>query len=127
MLELKSVSAGYGDKIVLKDVSLKVNKSEIIGLVGPNGSGKSTVLKSIFGIVKVSNGEIIYEDKAIQNKQPSDISKSGICYIPQGGKVFTKLTVQENLEMGGVLIREREALNKRISNIYEKLSKVKRL
>ena len=125
MLELKSVSAGYGDKIVLKDVSLKVNKSEIIGLVGPNGSGKSTVLKSIFGIVKVSNGEIIYEDKAIQNKQPSDISKSGICYIPQGGKVFTKLTVHENLEMGGVLIREREVLNKRISNIYENYPKLK--
>lgn len=120
MLELKSVNAGYGEKVVLKDISLTVNKSEIIGLVGPNGSGKSTVLKSIFGIVKVNKGEILYKGQAIQNRKPSENSKDGVCYIPQGGKVFTKLTVQENLEMGGVLIKDREKLNRQISILYEK-------
>lgn len=126
MLKMESVNAGYGDKVVLEDVTLTVKKSEIVGLVGPNGSGKSTALKSIFGIVRVNRGKIIYYDDEIQNKQPSEIAKSGICYIPQGGKVFTKLTVQENLEMGGILIKDRKELDRRISNIYNNFTNLKK-
>lgn len=126
MLELNAVNAGYGEKIILEDVSLTVNRSEIIGLVGPNGSGKSTVLKSIFGIVKVNKGEIAYKGEPIHNKKPSDISRAGICYIPQGNKVFSKLTVQENLEMGGILLKERSEINKRVSGIYENFPGLKK-
>lgn len=126
MLKMESVNAGYGDKVVLEDVTLTVKKSEIVGLVGPNGSGKSTALKSIFGIVRVNRGKIIHYDDEIQNKQPSEIAKSGICYIPQGGKVFTKLTVQENLEMGGILIKDRKELDRRISNIYNNFTNLKK-
>jgi branched-chain amino acid transport system ATP-binding protein len=125
MLDLQSVVAGYGEKQVLYDVSLKINPSEIVGLVGPNGSGKSTVLKSIFGMVKVNSGEINYKGEAIQNRKPSHNATAGICYIPQGSKVFDRLTVQENLEMGGVLIQKRSELNERIASMYDQFPKLK--
>jgi ABC-type branched-subunit amino acid transport system ATPase component len=125
MLELQSVVAGYGEKQVLYDVSLKINPSEIVGLVGPNGSGKSTVLKSIFGMVKVTSGEINYKGEAIQNRKPSQNAAAGLCYIPQGSKIFDKLTVHENLEMGGVLIQKRSELNDRIASMYEQFPTLK--
>ena len=125
MLELKSVTAGYGDKIVLKDVSLQVGESEIVGLVGPNGSGKSTVLKSVFGMLKLKDGTISYCGTPIQNKKPSEHVEAGICYIPQGSKVFSNLTVQENLEMGGDLLKDRRELNRRVEQMYEKFPKLK--
>jgi ABC-type branched-subunit amino acid transport system ATPase component len=125
MLDLDTVVAGYGEKQVLYGASLKINASEIVGLVGPNGSGKSTVLKSIFGMVKVTSGEVTYKGTVIQNRKPSLNAADGICYIPQGSKVFDKLTVQENLEMGGVLIRKRSELNERIASMYDQFPKLK--
>jgi ABC-type branched-subunit amino acid transport system ATPase component len=125
MLDIHSVVAGYGEKQVLHGISLKINASEIVGLVGPNGSGKSTVLKSIFGMVKVTAGEILYKGELIQNRKPSLNAAGGICYIPQGSKVFDKLTVQENLEMGGVLIQKRSELNDRVASMYEQFPKLR--
>ncbi len=125
MLELKSVVGGYGDKKVLNGISLSVGDAEIVGLVGPNGSGKSTVLKSVFGMVKVDSGEILYKGDPIQNRKSFLNVKAGICYIPQGNKVFDKLTVQENLEMGGALINDRKLLLQRIDDMYDKFSQLK--
>lgn len=125
MLQLNSVVAGYEEKKVLQGVTLQVGSSEIVGLVGPNGSGKSTVLKSIFGMVKVSNGEISFKGNPIQNRKPYLNVEDGICYVPQGSKVFDKLTVQENLEMGGLLLRDRKLLQQRIDQMYEKYPKLK--
>ena len=71
MIELKDVVGGYGEKSVLNEVSLHIGPSEIVGLVGPNGSGKSTVLKSIYGLVKVEAGDIFFEGVKIQNRKPS--------------------------------------------------------
>lgn len=125
MLELKSVKAGYHEKQVLNGVSLSVGESEIVGLVGPNGSGKSTVLKSVFGMLKPSEGEILFNGEAIQGRSPSENVKAGISYIPQGSKVFSNLTVQENLEMGGVLLDDRKALKERVETLYERFPKLK--
>lgn len=125
MLELKSVKAGYHEKLVLNGVSLSVRESEIVGLVGPNGSGKSTVLKSIFGMLKPSEGEILFNGEAIQGRSASENVKAGISYIPQGSKVFSNLTVQENLEMGGVLLDDRKALKERVETLYERFPKLK--
>lgn len=125
MLELKSVKAGYSEKLVLNGVTLSVGESEIVGLVGPNGSGKSTVLKSIFGMLKPSEGEILFNGEAIQGRSPSENAKAGISYIPQGSKVFGKLTVQENLEMGGVLLDDRKELKERVENMYERFPKLR--
>jgi len=125
VLELKSVVAGYGDKTILQGVNLDVRESELVGLVGPNGSGKSTVLKSIFGMVKVSDGEIWFKGKDIKNRKPRENTEDSICYIPQGNNVFDKLTVDENLQMGGILLRDRRELNRRIDSLYEKFPKLK--
>ncbi len=125
MLQLENVSAGYGDKLVLSGVTLNVGESEIVGLVGPNGSGKSTVLKSIFGILKLSGGSISYNGNPIHNRGAAANVKEGICYVPQGSKVFPHLTVQENLEMGGVLLKDSHELNMRIEQMYERFPKLK--
>lgn len=125
MLEIESVVGGYGGKRVLQDVTLHVRKKEIVGLVGPNGSGKSTVLKAIFGMLKVDGGTVTYQGKGIQNRKPSQNVLAGISYIPQGNRVFDKLTVQENIEMGGVLIKDVKILNERIDLMYEQFPKLK--
>ena len=125
MLKLEQVKAGYGDKLVLNGVNLALYPGEICGLVGPNGSGKSTVLKSIFGMVRVISGNVIYMDQSIQNRNASINVRSGISYIPQGSKVFGRLTVQENLELGGSLIIDRKKLNERIESMYERFPRLK--
>ena len=125
MLQLKDVKAGYDEKLVLNGVTLSVGEGEIVGLVGPNGSGKSTVLKSIFGMLKPSEGEILWNGVPIGGKSPSENARAGISYIPQGSKVFGKLTVQENLEMGGVLLDDRRLLRERIEALYEKFPKLR--
>ena len=119
MIELKDVVGGYGQKRVLNEVSLYIRASEIVGLVGPNGSGKSTVLKSIYGLVKVQTGDILFEGVKIQNRKPSINAANGIGYIPQGNKIFDRLNVQENLELGGFFLRDQKELNQRIDQIYK--------
>lgn len=125
LLELKSVVAGYGGKRVLHGVDLKIQRNEIVGLVGPNGSGKSTVLKSIFGMVKVSKGKIIYKEEDIKNRKTSKNNEDGICYIPQSNNTFDKLTVHENLLMGGILLKDRKELEKKIETVYDKFPKLR--
>ena len=125
MLDVNNISAGYGEKLVLNGVTLHVGESEIVGLVGPNGSGKSTVLKSIFGLLRVSDGTVVYQGEAIRNRASADNVRAGICYIPQGSKVFPHLTVQENIEMGGVLIDDRKLLQQRVEEMYEKFPKLR--
>lgn len=125
MLELNDIHAGYGEKLVLNGVSLKVGQNEIVGLVGPNGSGKSTVLKSTFGMLKITKGYVQYNGENIHNRSVAANVKSGICYIPQGSKVFPHLTVQENMEMGGVLLDDGKELARRIEQMYEMFPKLK--
>lgn len=125
MLQLNDVHAGYGEKLVLNGVTLNVGENEIVGLVGPNGSGKSTVLKSTFGLLKLSKGSVSYNGLDIHNRGAAANVKSGICYVPQGSKVFPHLTVQENMEMGGVLLDDSRELQARIEQMYEKFPKLK--
>lgn len=126
MLQMVNVVAGYGDKTVLNGVSLELKESEVLGLVGPNGSGKSTVLKTIFGLVGVSSGDVLYRSVPIQNRKSSLNVQDGIGYIPQGNAIFDKLTVQENLEMGGVLLKDRKLLQERVESMYDRFPKLKR-
>jgi branched-chain amino acid transport system ATP-binding protein len=95
-----------------------VANSEIVGLVGPNGSGKSTILKSIYGLLKVDEGEILYSGVRIHNRKPSINAREGIGYIPQGNKIFARLTVHENLELGGFVLQDQKGIARRINEIY---------
>jgi branched-chain amino acid transport system ATP-binding protein len=94
--------AGYGaaDEI-LKGVDLRVEPGEIVGIIGPNGAGKSTLLKAIAGLLKPKAGAIRLDDRDITGKEPRDISRLGLAYVPQEHNIFPSMSVRENLEMGG--------------------------
>jgi len=92
LLEVSKIRSGYGKNEVLHGVSFHVDQSEIICIIGPNGSGKSTVLKSVFGILEVREGNVTFEEQKITNLKPREIIRRGISYIPQGRTVFHTLT-----------------------------------
>ena len=104
MLELKDIQSGYDKKQVLFDISMQIEKGEIVSIVGPNGAGKSTILKVICGAIPVWNGNIAFKSKSINNSSISQNIKSGITIAPQGNRVFNELTVRDNLELGGYLL-----------------------
>jgi branched-chain amino acid transport system ATP-binding protein len=119
MLKLENVQAGYGNILAIKDVSLEINKGEIITLIGANGAGKSTILMTISGVVKCRSGRIIFKDKEIHKNSSDEIVKMGICQVPEGRHIFPLLTVQENLDMGAFLRNDREEIKKDLEYVYD--------
>ncbi len=119
MLRLHNVQTFYGNVQVLKDVSIEVSRGEIITLIGANGAGKTTTLMSISGIVPPRAGEILFDDKPIQNLSPDDIVALGISLVPEGRRIFPRLTVMENLDMGAFLRRDKVEIRKDVSHIFE--------
>ncbi len=99
-LKVENIYAGYGKKEVLRGVSLNVEKNEIVAIIGPNGAGKSTLLKVIAGFLTPFEGKIILDGNDITRMPPYRRTDMGIAYFMQGGKVFSNLTVRENLEIG---------------------------
>lgn len=104
LLELKNVQTFYGAIHALKGISLTVEKGEVVTLIGSNGAGKSTTLKTISGLLKPKEGEILLEGKRIDGLLPHQITELGIGHVPEGRKIFPRLTVTENLEMGGFTV-----------------------
>ena len=100
MLEVRGIHSYYGQAHILTDVSLTLSKGEIVVLVGRNGAGKSTTIKSIMGMVRVTKGAIAYEGEEILGEPPNRIARRGIGYVPEERRIFTRLTVQENLDCG---------------------------
>ena len=100
MLELSGVSSAYGAVEVLKEISFKLAKGEILGLMGRNGAGKTTVLKSIMGLVPKRRGSLRLAGEEISHLAPHAVPARGIAYVPQGRRLFSELTVAENLRMG---------------------------
>ena len=100
--------AGYGGSPVLHGVSIAVEPGEVVSIVGPNGSGKSTLLKGVVGIVEIQSGRVLVGDQDVTGWSPEDVARIGVGYVPQIDDVFAPLTVRENLEMGGYLLKSRE-------------------
>ena len=100
MLEVRRLNAGYGRAQILFDLDLDAGQGEIVALLGRNGAGKSTTLKSIIGLVRPHSGEIRFAGKRIDRLQPFQIARLGIGYVPEDRRIFTDLTVAENLEVG---------------------------
>jgi branched-chain amino acid transport system ATP-binding protein len=100
VLELKSISGGYGETEILHAVSLRVDPKEIVVIIGPNGAGKSTAMKAVFGLLHLSGGTVTLDNEDITGQPPDQVVRKGVCYVPQVGNVFPNLSVQENLEMG---------------------------
>jgi branched-chain amino acid transport system ATP-binding protein len=100
MLEVHGIHSYYGQAHILSEVSLTLAKGEIVVLVGRNGAGKSTTIKSIMGMVRVTRGSIAYDGEEILGEPPNRIARRGIGYVPEERRIFTRLTVQENLDCG---------------------------
>jgi len=120
ILEVKNLSVYYGTVRALEDISFSVNQGEIVSLLGPNGAGKSTALKAICGLVPVDKGEICFQDKSISGLTPDRLVKKGLCLVPEGRRVFTTMTVIENLEMGAFTLSRGDSseLQKRLEKVY---------
>ncbi len=119
MLQLDNVVASYVPGVeILRGVSLRVEQGEIVCLVGPNGAGKSTVLRAISGFLKPSSGSILFDGKSIAGMPPEQVLMAGITHVPQGHSVFPRMTVYENLLMGGFTIRDRAVLARRLEKVY---------
>lgn len=117
VLRLQDIDAGYGDSPILRGVSLHVDPGEVVVVIGPNGAGKSTALKAVFGLLNITAGKVLLEDREITNTPPERVVRQGVCYVPQTGNVFVSLTVQENLEMGAYV--RRDDWRPRLKEIYE--------
>ncbi len=118
MLELRNVSAAYGNIQVLHDIDIVINRGEIITLIGANGAGKSTTLMAISGIVPVRSGKIMFEDEPIHKLSPEKLVAKGICQVPEGRRIFPQLTVQENLDMGAFLRDDADGIKDDIDYVF---------
>lgn len=99
-LEIRGLSAGYGRARVLFDLDLEVRAGEVVALLGRNGAGKSTTLKAIMGLVAPTSGEVIFDGQHLEGLEPHRIARLGVGYVPEDRRIFTELTVEENLEVG---------------------------
>jgi branched-chain amino acid transport system ATP-binding protein len=100
MLSVRNLDAYYGRAHILTDLSLEVGKGEVVVLLGRNGAGKSTTLKSIMGLVRPARGELAFAGQRIDRLEPYEIAALGLGYVPEDRRIFTELTVMENLEVG---------------------------
>ena len=119
MLELSNVSAAYGDIRALWDVSLRVEKGNIVTLLGSNGAGKTTTLRTVSGVLHPIGGNILFEGESIVNRAPHDIVELGIAHIPEGRRLFPDMTVVENLEMGSYPLNARSRRRQTLQSIFE--------
>jgi len=118
MLELKNVRTFYGNIMALKDVSLWVPAGEIVALIGANGAGKTTTLMSVSGIVPPRAGEILFLGQPIQALGANEIVSLGISQVPEGRRIFPKMSVAENLDMGAFLRSDRAGIKSDLDYIY---------
>lgn len=118
ILELTDISVRYGVVNALDQVSLGVRDGEMVAVMGPNGAGKSTVLKAIMGLAPVVNGEVLWRQRPLA-AETHEIVKEGIAFVPQGRRVFTHLTIAENLEMGCLHLSDRIEKQRRLDSVME--------
>ena len=119
MLEIKNIETFYGKIQALRSVDIKVNTGEIVSLIGANGAGKSTLLMTVSGINKAKKGEIIFNGSNIENEEPHKIVNLGISQVPEGRRIFSKLTVEENLKLGSYVHNEGKNYEQDIEEIFE--------
>ncbi len=119
LLSINKLISGYEDKKIINGLNLEIDFGEIVAIIGANGSGKSTVLKSIFNLCSIYSGSIFWKDgKNITNLPTYKKILNGISYVPQGEHIFNQLTVQENLEMGAFVLKNKKLKQRRIDKIY---------
>jgi branched-chain amino acid transport system ATP-binding protein len=119
MLKVEGINVYYGIIQALKGVSLEINEGEIVTLIGANGAGKSTLLKTISGLEKPKQGDILFEGKSIAGKQAQTIVKHGISQVPEGRRVFANMSVMENLELGAYLRKDKAGIREDYEKVFD--------
>lgn len=119
MLEIKDLHVHYGVIEALKGISLEVNEGEIVALIGANGAGKTTMMQSISGIVKKSGGEINFLNESIMKANPKHIVEMGLTQVPEGRRIFTGMSVYENLMMGAFLRKDKDGIKHDYAKVCE--------
>ncbi|MGE5482664.1 MAG: ABC transporter ATP-binding protein [Bacteroidota bacterium] len=125
MLELQNLHVYYGGIHALKGVSLMVQPGEIVTLIGANGAGKSTTLRSVSGLVRVREGQILWDGKPIHGLRADDIVARGIVHVPEGRRVFATMSVRENLDLGAYLRRDRQGVEEDREKVYQLFPRLK--
>jgi len=118
MLDLRNVTAGYGQFTALWDVSLTVARGEAVAVVGPNGAGKTTLLRVISGVIAPVRGELLFEGRPLTGRPAHEIVAHGIAHVPEGRRLFPRLTVADNLKMGAFLPAARREYRGSLERVY---------
>ena len=120
MLEIEGLHCSYGKVTVVRDVSMKVGKGELVTLIGANGAGKTTTLKAISGLIPITAKHIIFDGEDITGASPQTILSRGIAHCPEGRRAFPYMTVQENLDMGSYLRKDQDGINTDLERLFER-------
>jgi len=125
LLEVNNIVVYYEKALALKNISLKVERGEIVALIGSNGAGKTTTLRAISGMVKVHSGRIVFEGRDITNLPPYKIASLGIIHVPEGRGLFPYMSVIENLEMGAYLRRDSDSIKEDLEYVFSIFPRLK--
>ena len=118
MLSLNNISVGYKGLMAVQDISFRINEGEIVSLIGSNGAGKSTIVKTIAGLIHPWKGEILFKNAPIHQVPPFNIVTKGISMIPEGRKLFGRLSVLDNLLLGAYTVQSRADIEKNLQNVF---------
>jgi branched-chain amino acid transport system ATP-binding protein len=119
MLELEDINTFYGDLQALWGISMQVKEGELVALVGPNGAGKTTTLRTISGLLKPASGKISFHGQSLEKVSVHKIVELGVCQVPESGRVFTRMSVLENLELGAFTSKARKEKDQTLARVYE--------
>ena len=119
LLDIRGIDVFYGDVQVVYDLSLTVNEGEVVSIIGGNGAGKSTLLRTISGLLKPSAGEILFQGQPMHTRLPEDIVEAGLIHVPEGRRLFSLMSVADNLIVGGHNKRAYPNVDRNLVNVYQ--------
>ncbi|MFB0917692.1 MAG: ABC transporter ATP-binding protein [Clostridiaceae bacterium] len=125
MLKVENLNIFYGNIHAVHDVSLHVNEGEIVSLIGANGAGKTTILQTISGLKKAASGTVILKDQDLLKTECFKILPLGLAHVPEGRRIFSKMTVEENLELGAFLQKDKAKIHEGIERSYNKFPRLR--
>ena len=125
MLQIKNLSVSYGAIDAVKNISFRVDDGEIVSLIGANGAGKTTTLHTISGLVHARSGSISFDGHDLRHIHNHDIVQLGIAHVPEGRHVFTRMTVQENLEMGAFSLKDQSGVERSLETVFDYFPRLK--